>query len=136
MLAVAVRLADTIPIDILLVEDNPVNQKIALRYLELMGYRADAVGNGLEALHALRERNYHLVIMDVQMPEMDGFEATRQIRTIISPERQPVIIALTANALQGDRERCIEVGMNDYLTKPVKIDELQAAISRHFAPQT
>jgi PAS domain S-box-containing protein len=133
---VAVRLADTIPIDILLVEDNPVNQKIALRYLELMGYRADAVGNGLEALHALRERNYHLVIMDVQMPEMDGFEATRQIRTIISPERQPVIIALTANALQGDRERCIEVGMNDYLTKPVKIDELQAAISRHFAPQT
>ena len=131
---VAVRLADTIPIDILLVEDNPVNQKIALRYLELMGYLADAVGNGLEALHALRERNYHLVFMDVQMPEMDGFEATRQIRTIISPERQPVIIALTANALQGDRERCIEAGMNDYLAKPVKIDELQAAIARHFQP--
>jgi len=132
---VAIRLADTLPLDILLVEDNPVNQKVALRYLERMGYRADAVGNGLEAVHAMRERNYHLLIMDVQMPEMDGLEATRQIRAIISPERQPVIIALTANAMTGDRERCLDVGMNDYITKPVKIEELQAVISRHFGPK-
>ncbi len=131
-----VRLADTLPLDILLTEDNPVNQKVVLRYLELMGYRADAVGNGLEAVQALRERNYHLVFMDVQMPEMDGLQATRQIRSIISPERQPVIIALTANAMQGDRERCLEAGMNDYLSKPVKIDEIQAVISRNFSVQS
>jgi len=116
------------------VEDNPVNQKVALRYLERMGYRADAVGNGLEAVHAMRERNYHLLFMDVQMPEMDGLEATRRIRAIISPERQPVIIALTANAMTGDRERCLDAGMNDYITKPVKIEELQAVIPRHFTP--
>ena len=133
---IAVRLAETIPLDILLAEDNPVNQKVVLRYLELMGYRADAVGNGLEAFHALRERNYHLVFMDVQMPEMDGLQATQQIRTIISPERQPYIVALTANAMQGDRERCLEAGMNDYLSKPVKIDDIQAVISRHFGPKS
>ena len=131
---VAVRLADTLPIDILLVEDNLVNQKVALRYLERMGYRADAVGNGLEAVQALRERNYHLLFMDMQMPEMDGLEATRQIRAIISPERQPIIVALTANAMSGDRERCLEAGMNDYISKPVKIDEIQAVIARHFRP--
>ena len=130
---VAVRLADTLPLDILLAEDNPVNQKIVLRYLELMGYRADAVGNGLEAVQALRERNYQLVFMDMQMPEMDGLQATSQIRSIISPERQPVIIALTANAMEGDRERCLEAGMNDYLSKPVKIYEIQAVISRNFS---
>ena len=133
---VAVRLADTLPLDILLAEDNPVNQKVLLRYLDLMGYRADAVGNGLEAVHALRERNYHLVFMDVQMPEMDGLQATRQIRSIISPERQPLIVALTANAMQGDRERCLDAGMNDYLSKPVKIDEIQSVISRHFGPES
>jgi PAS domain S-box-containing protein len=129
---VAIRLADTLPLDILLVEDNPVNQKVAVRYLERMGYHADAVGNGLEAVRAMRERNYRLVFMDVQMPEMDGLEATRQIRASSSPEHQPVIIALTANAMTGDRERCLEAGMNDYITKPVKIEELQSAISRHF----
>ena len=131
---IAVRLADTIPLDILLAEDNPVNQKIVLRFLDLMGYRVDAVGNGLEAVHALRERNYHLVFMDVQMPEMDGLQATHQIRTIISPERQPYIVALTANAMQGDRERCLAAGMNDYITKPVKIDDIQSVITRHFGP--
>ncbi|MBI2814242.1 MAG: response regulator [Opitutae bacterium] len=133
---IAVRLADTIPLDILLAEDNPVNQKVVLRYLDLMGYRADAVGNGLEAVHALRERNYHLVFMDVQMPEMDGLQATHRIRSIISPERQPCIVALTANAMQGDRERCLAAGMNDYLSKPVKIDDIQGVISRHFGPKS
>jgi CheY-like chemotaxis protein len=132
---VAIRLADTLPLDILLVEDNPVNQKVALRYLERMGYHAHTANNGVEGVQAMRDRNFHLVFMDVQMPEMDGLEATRQIRTHIPTERQPVIIALTANAMQGDRERCLDSGMNDYITKPVKIDELQSAIVRHFKPK-
>ncbi len=132
---VAVNLANAIPLDILLVEDNPVNQKVALRYLERMGYQAGAANNGLEGVAAVKQRNYQLIFMDVQMPEMDGLEATRQIRATISPERQPIIIALTANAMQGDRERCLDSGMNDYITKPVKIDELQSAITRHFKPK-
>ncbi len=133
--AVAVRLADTLPLDILLVEDHAVNQKVALRYLERMGYRADAVGNGLEGVQALRDRHYHLVFMDVQMPEMDGLEATRQIRATLPAGQQPIIVALTANAMQGDRERCLNSGMNDYITKPVKIDEIQSVIARHFGPK-
>jgi PAS domain S-box-containing protein len=132
---VAVRLADTLPLEILLVEDNPVNQKVALRYLERMGYQAQAANNGLEGLQAVRDRPFHLVFMDVQMPEMDGLEATRQIRATLAQDHQPIIIALTANAMQGDRERCLDSGMNDYITKPVKIDELQAAIARHFKPK-
>jgi len=130
-----VRLADTIPLDILLVEDNPVNQKVALRYLERMGYHADAVANGLEGVHAVQSRKYHLVFMDMQMPEMDGLQATREIRAKIAKERQPIIIALTANAMQGDRERCLESGMDDYITKPVKIDEIQAMVTRYFGPK-
>jgi CheY-like chemotaxis protein len=130
-----VRLADTIPLDILLVEDNPVNQKVALRYLERMGYRADAVANGLEGVQAVQNRKYHLVFMDMQMPEMDGLQATREIRVKLPKDRQPVIIALTANAMQGDRERCLESGMDDYITKPVKIDEIQAKISHFFGPK-
>ena len=133
---VAIRLADTLPLDILLVEDNPVNQKVALRYLERMGYRADAVGNGLEGVQALQKRDYRLVFMDVQMPEMDGLEATRQIRSLLPKERQPIIVALTANAMQGDRERCLEAGMNDYITKPLKVDDIDVVIRRFFGPKT
>ncbi|HKB57142.1 MAG TPA: response regulator, partial [Lacunisphaera sp.] len=133
--SVAVRLADTIPLEILLVEDNLVNQKVALRYLERMGYRADAVANGLEAVQAMRERDYRLLFMDCQMPEMDGYTATREIRATIAKERQPVIVALTANAMQGDRERCLESGMNHYISKPVKIDEIQEAIILLFGPK-
>jgi CheY-like chemotaxis protein len=117
------------------VEDNPVNQKVALRYLERMGYRADAVGNGVEGVNALQARHYHLVFMDMQMPEMDGLEATRQIRAHLPADRQPVIVALTANAMQGDKERCLDAGMDDYITKPVKIDEIQSVIARHFGPK-
>ncbi len=131
-----VRLAESIPVEILLVEDNLVNQKVALRFLQRMGYLADAVANGLEAVAAVRERDYKLVFMDVQMPEMDGFAATREIRAKISPERQPIIIALTANAMQGDRERCLAAGMNDYITKPVKIDDIEQIIRRFFGPKT
>jgi PAS domain S-box-containing protein len=131
-----VRLADSLPLDILLVEDNPVNQKVALRYLERMGYRADAVANGLEGVEAMRAHDYKLVFMDMQMPEMDGLQATREIRAKIARERQPIIIALTANAMQGDRERCLAAGMDDYITKPVKIDEIQLMITRYFGAKS
>jgi PAS domain S-box-containing protein len=129
-------LGKEIPLDILLAEDNPVNQKVALRFLERLGYRADAVGNGVEALSTLASRRYDLVLMDLQMPEMDGLEASRQIRATIPPDRQPKIIALTANALQGDRELCLSAGMDDYITKPVKLHEIEEAIRRQFAPQS
>jgi len=128
------RLSDEIPLDVLLVEDNPVNQKVALRFLDRLGYRADAAGNGLEAVHTLESRHYHLVLMDLQMPEMDGLEASRQIRRRLPPARQPKIIALTANALHGDRELCLAAGMDDYISKPVKLHEIEEAIRRHFGP--
>ncbi|WP_438479424.1 response regulator [Oleiharenicola lentus] len=128
----AVRLADNIPLDILLVEDNLVNQKVAQRFLNRMGYTADCVANGLEAVQSALSHNYQLILMDVQMPEMDGYEATREIRAKLPPGQRPIIIALTANAMQGDRERCLEAGMDDYVTKPMKIDELQLTILRYF----
>ncbi|MBI5081796.1 MAG: response regulator, partial [Chloroflexi bacterium] len=111
-----------------LTEDNTVNQKLALRILQRMGYRADVAANGLEALAALRRQRYDVILMDVQMPEMDGLEATRQIRSTFTPDQQPHIIAMTANAMQGDREVCLEAGMNDYVSKPIQIKELQAAL--------
>jgi PAS domain S-box-containing protein len=127
------KLAEECPLDILLAEDNTVNQKVALRFLERLGYRADAVGNGLEAITTLEARHYHLVLMDLQMPEMDGLEASRQIRQRLPLDRQPKIVALTANAMQGDRERCLAAGMDDYISKPVKLHEIEAAIRRLFA---
>jgi PAS domain S-box-containing protein len=125
--------AEEIPLEVLLAEDNTVNQKVALRFLERLGYRADAVANGLEAVTTLERRRYDLVLMDLQMPEMDGFEATRQIRARLAANRQPKIIALTANAMHGDRELCLSAGMDDYITKPMKMHEIAAAIRRHFA---
>jgi PAS domain S-box-containing protein len=134
------QLAEEFPLDVLLAEDNTVNQKVALRFLERLGYHADAVGNGIEAVSTLESRHYHLVLMDLQMPEMDGLEASRQIRRRLPADRQPKIVALTANAMQGDRERCLAAGMDDYISKPVKLHEIEAAIRRLFAkneaPQT
>ena len=128
----AVRLAEAIPLDILLVEDNPVNQKVALGYLGRMGYKPDAVSNGLEAVAAAQKRKFALIFMDLQMPEMDGLTATKEIRRLLPKDAQPIILALTANAMPGDRERCLAAGMNDHLSKPVKLEELQAAIQRYF----
>ena len=120
------------PLRILLAEDNTVNQQIAILVLESMGYRADVASNGLEALESVRELPYDVVLMDVQMPEMDGLEATRRIRAEhASPEGTPGevhIVAMTANAMQGDREACLDAGMNDYLAKPIRPEELAAAL--------
>ncbi|MDD1739145.1 MAG: PAS domain S-box protein, partial [Methanothrix sp.] len=113
---------------ILLAEDNAVNQMVALRMLERLGYRADTAVNGQEVLEALQNRSYDIVLMDVQMPEMDGLEAARRIRS--SKSGQPYIIAMTAHAMKGDREVCMEAGMNDYVSKPVRMEELRAAIMR------
>ncbi|HEX7578443.1 MAG TPA: response regulator, partial [Thermoanaerobaculia bacterium] len=115
---------------ILLVEDNPVNQKVALRILERAGHRADAVGNGVEALVALEKVPYDIVLMDVQMPEMDGFEATRFLRAREGGLRHVPVIAMTAHALKGDRENCIKAGMDDYVAKPIHPKELLSVIDR------
>ncbi len=124
------ELAARYPMHILLAEDNVVNQKLAIRVLERMGYRADMAANGLEVLEALERQQYDLILMDVQMPEMDGLEATRSIRGKLPQNLQPQIIAMTANAMQGDREACLAAGMNDYVSKPIQIKELQSALER------
>jgi PAS domain S-box-containing protein len=128
-------LAQRVPLHILLAEDNAVNQKLALRLLERMGYRADVAANGLEVLTALGRQPYDVVLMDVQMPELDGLAATRQIRMQWPADRQPRIIAMTANAMQGDREACLDAGMDDYISKPVQVKELQTALERSATPR-
>jgi CheY-like chemotaxis protein len=122
------ELAKRYPLKILLAEDNVVNQKVALKILERMGYRADVAANGKDAVDAVQRQIYDVVLMDVQMPEMDGLEATSLIRQKLG-ERRPWIIALTANALQGDREKYLGVGMDDYLSKPIRVDELAKVLS-------
>jgi CheY-like chemotaxis protein/HPt (histidine-containing phosphotransfer) domain-containing protein len=128
--AIDPHMAERTPLRILLAEDNAVNQKVALRTLERLGYRADLAGNGLEVIAALDRQPYDVVLMDLQMPEMDGLDATRQLRRHLSAARQPWIIAMTANAMQGDREICLSAGMDDYVSKPVRIEELVAALER------
>ncbi len=112
------------PLRILVAEDNVVNQKVALALLNRLGYEPDMVENGRLAVDSVGTVDYDLVLMDVQMPEMDGLEATRAIRSSIDDARQPTIVALTANALDGDRELCIAAGMDDYLSKPIQLTEL------------
>jgi PAS domain S-box-containing protein len=118
------------PLRILLAEDNVVNQKVALRLLGQMGYRADVAANGLEALDAIARQTYDVVFMDVQMPELDGFEASREITRRWPRDRRPRIVAMTANALQGDRELCVAAGMDDYVSKPIRVEELVATLER------
>jgi CheY-like chemotaxis protein/HPt (histidine-containing phosphotransfer) domain-containing protein len=122
--------ARRMPLRVLLADDNPINQKVGLSVLHKLGYRADVVNNGLEVMKSLAERAYDVLFLDVQMPEMDGLECARQICQRWMRDRRPVIIAMTGNALLGDREKCLAAGMDDYISKPVRIAELQAALER------
>jgi CheY-like chemotaxis protein/HPt (histidine-containing phosphotransfer) domain-containing protein len=123
-----------LPLRILVAEDNVINQQVALSFLERLGYRADVAANGLEVLLSLRRQPYDVVLMDVQMPEMDGLEATRRVRQLSPPElasgAQPRIIAMTANARREDYDICLAAGMDDYVSKPVQVEELVRALSK------
>ncbi len=121
------------PLHILLAEDNLTNQKVALRMLKRLGYGGDVAVNGLEAVKAVHEKSYDVILMDVQMPEMDGLEAARRIRMDLAAPDQPYIIAMTAAALPEDREKCIEAGMNDFVAKPARLEDLAQALKR-FLP--
>jgi CheY-like chemotaxis protein len=123
------RLGERHPLRILLAEDNPVNQKLALRLLAQLAYEPDVAGDGLQTIAALEDRAFDVVLMDVQMPELDGLEATRRIRARW-PDRPVWIVAMTANAMAGDREACLAAGMNDYISKPIRPTELAAALER------
>jgi PAS domain S-box-containing protein len=118
------------PLRILVAEDNAVNQRLALLLLEKLGYSADVARNGVEAVEAVRSQSYDVVLMDVEMPDMDGLEATRRIHGQRHSGRPPRIIAVTANAMQGDRDECLAAGMDDYLPKPIRLEELDAALRR------
>ncbi|MDZ4659979.1 MAG: ATP-binding protein [Pseudomonadota bacterium] len=118
------ELAAKFPLKILLAEDNIVNQKVALKILGKMGYRADLAANGLEVLSALKRQSYDLIFMDMQMPEMDGLEATRQVRRDWPTAEQPTIIAMTASAMKSDVDACLGAGMNSFISKPVGLDEI------------
>jgi len=150
------HMAERLPLRILICDDNAINQKVAARVLQQMGYKGDVVNNGIEAVSACKCNSYDIVFMDVMMPVMDGLEATREIRKLeaellqkahadpsftgpghsgLQKARLPVIIvAMTASAMQGDREKCLEAGMNDYISKPVKPEELRAIVERWGAP--
>lgn len=117
---------------LLLAEDNPVNQTVALRQLKKLGYEVDLARDGAEAIRLFQENKYPLILMDCQMPEVDGYEATRQIRQLANGHPPVRIVAMTANAMRGDRERCLKEGMDDYITKPVRVEELRAAIEKAF----
>ncbi|TAF52444.1 MAG: response regulator [Oscillatoriales cyanobacterium] len=125
-----VEFATRLPLKILIAEDNIVNQKVATQTLQRLGYRADVVSNGREALEAVARQHYDVVLMDMQMPVMDGLESSRQICQRWPPDRRPRLIALTANAMRGDRDACLEAGMDDYISKPIRLDELTEALQR------
>jgi CheY-like chemotaxis protein len=118
------------PLKILLAEDNIQSQKVTLQMLKKLGFSADLAANGLEVLQALKRQRYDIILMDVRMPEMNGLEATRIIRQRW-PDNKPLIIAITAYGLEGDREKCLDAGMNDYLSKPIKLKELQIMLGKY-----
>ena len=129
---IQVPLASRYPISILIAEDNPINQKLLTHILQKNGYHPDVASNGLEVLQSVRRQKYDLIFMDVQMPEMDGYEATRQIIKRYPKEECPIIVAVTANALKGDKELCEEAGMHDYIMKPIRVEELKRVIEKFF----
>lgn len=118
---------------VLVVDDNPINQRVAVKMLEKLGCRVDLAGTGMEALAAICRHPYPLVFMDCQMPELDGFETTRLIRSQEQPGTRLPIIAMTANAMAGDREACLKAGMDDFISKPIIAAELQAKVA-HWLP--
>jgi CheY-like chemotaxis protein len=124
------------PLDILLAEDNVVNQKVALLLLDRLGYRADVAASGHEVIDAVQRQHYDVILMDVHMPEMDGIEATERIFEILPTDDHPYIIAMTAAAMQEDRERCRQVGMHNFISKPVKVEELVRALLQARAWRT
>src|SRR5439155_23374712 len=134
--AVGGGMPETSALRILLAEDNAVNQKVALKILDKLGYRADVASNGLEALEALERQSFDVVLMDVQMPEMDGLDASRRICERWPDESRPRIIAMTANAMIEDREACFAAGMDDYVAKPVRREELAEALTRASSPRS
>jgi CheY-like chemotaxis protein len=116
---------------VLVAEDNPVNQVLAVRLLEKCGYRAEIVGTGRDAVAAVERESYAAVLMDCQMPELDGYAATREIRRREGDSPRLPIIAMTANSMAGDREKCLDAGMDDYVSKPIDSEELREALARH-----
>jgi len=123
-------LATRFPLRLLLADDNSINVKVGLSVLQKLGYRADVASNGLEVLKLVEQKSYDIILLDVQMPEMDGLEAARRICQQWTAEKRPRMIAMTGNAFLGDREKCLEAGMDDYISKPVRVGELQAALER------
>ncbi len=122
-------LAEPLPLHILVAEDNTVNQKVVQQLLAHLGYRADVVASGVEVLDALERQNYDVILMDVQMPDMDGLEATRRLKARFGHEAAPRVIAMTASAMLGDREKCLAAGMDAYVSKPVELDDVRAVLT-------
>jgi CheY-like chemotaxis protein len=124
------KMAEQFPLRILLAEDNAINQKVAKHTLARLGYQADVAGNGLEVLEACSRQTYDVVLMDLHMPEMDGVEAARLLRHRFPEDHMPAIVAVTADAMQGDRERCLQSGMDFYISKPLRIDDLAQVLAQ------
>ncbi|WGZ93902.1 MAG: response regulator [Candidatus Thiothrix putei] len=128
------KLGERLPLSILLAEDNPINQIVAASILDEMSYKTDVVESGLQVLQALHKKAYDVIFMDMQMPDMDGLEATRRIRADFPPNQQPIIIAMTANAMEGDKQQCLQAGMNDYISKPVLPEAVETALQYWCTP--
>jgi len=126
--------ASRLPLRILLADDNRVNQKVGSNFLEKLGYRVEVVSNGLEVLQALERKSYDIIFLDIQMPEMDGYDTARQLHRRWPDDTRPRIVAMTGSAMQGDKERCLAAGMDDYITKPLRVEDLLGALERWGRP--